>query len=69
MTPTSHSSSGLAIASDVLETLRCPKSGGPLTLGEHEGQPVLVSEAAGVCYPIQDSLPVLIEHRAIPFQR
>ena len=46
----------------LLEILVCPVTKGPLRYDREKGE--LVSERAGLAYPIRDGIPVLIEDDA-----
>lgn len=47
--------------------LRCPITGGELMAQlDAGGQPVLVSPAVGLSYPVQDSIPILLASAARP---
>ena len=57
-------------ADDVVEpwlraVLRCPLTGAELLDSrDAAGDPVLVSTAAGLTYPVRDGVPVLLPHEA-----
>lgn len=53
-----------AIKTGLLEILVCPATRQPLRLGETGA--ALVSDAAGLAYPIRDGVPVLIIEEAQP---
>ena len=45
--------------------LRCPVTGAELLDSrDASGDPVLVSSAAGLAYPVRDGVPVLLPHEA-----
>lgn len=46
----------------VLEVLVCPLTGGQLLYDEEEGE--LISEAAGLAYPVRDGIPVMLADEA-----
>lgn len=46
----------------LLELLVCPVTRGPLTLNEDKQE--LVSEKAGLAYPIRDGVPVMLPEEA-----
>ena len=56
------------ISDEALKLLRCPKTGGALERGEHQGRPVLVCRDAKLAYPIEGGLPVLVPTAAIQLQ-
>lgn len=49
---------------DLLALLVCPVTRGPLILDEAAQE--LISEAAGVAYPIRDGVPVMLIEEARP---
>jgi uncharacterized protein YbaR (Trm112 family) len=53
----------MAIDQELLALLVCPKTKEPLIYDQENQR--LVSEGAGVAYPIRDGIPVLIEQEAI----
>lgn len=55
----------LGIEPWVREILRCPVTGAELEDGVGpDGQPELVSRAAGLAYPVRDGIPVLLADEA-----
>ncbi len=48
----------------LLEILVCPLTKGPLRYDSDRNE--LVSERAGLAYPIRDGIPILLEHEARP---
>jgi len=48
----------------LLELLVCPVSHKPLTYDAQAGE--LISEAAGLAYPIRDGIPIMLEDEARP---
>ncbi|NAZ86967.1 Trm112 family protein [Kineococcus indalonis] len=55
---------GLRLEPWVLELLRCPLTGEPLSAVEVGGEPFLAT-AAGVRYPVVDGVPVLLADEAL----
>ena len=47
---------------ELLPLLVCPVSRGPLTYDEARGE--LVSQKAGLAYPVRDGIPVMLEAEA-----
>jgi uncharacterized protein YbaR (Trm112 family) len=66
------------LASELIELLRCPQTGQPLTAApgefiagrcDRDGRPLgdaLLREDRAVLYPIRDGIPVLLAEEAIP---
>lgn len=52
---------------ELLSVLVCPVTRTPLRHDEAAGE--LVSEAAGLAYPIRDGVPVMLVEEARPLQR
>lgn len=50
----------------LLERLCCPLTRAPLRYDEEAGE--LVSEAAGLAYPVRDDVPVLLAEEARPIR-
>lgn len=46
----------------LLDLLRCPQTGGPLHYDRARNE--LVSRAAGLAYPVRDSVPVMLAEEA-----
>ena len=53
---------GTAIDPRLLEILVCPVTKAPLRLDRERGE--LVSEAAGLAYPIRDGIPIMLPDEA-----
>ena len=53
---------GGAVDPRLLEILVCPVTKGPLRLDRERGE--LVSEQAGLAYPIRDGIPVMLPEEA-----
>jgi len=51
----------------LLSLLVCPVTRGPLTYLSDDQ--LLVSEAAGLAYPIRDGVPVMLAEEAIPWPK
>lgn len=55
---------GGAVDPRLLEILVCPVTRGPLRYDRARGE--LVSEAAGLAYPIRDGVPIMLPDEARP---
>ncbi|WP_432491999.1 Trm112 family protein [Kineococcus auxinigenes] len=55
---------GLRLEPWVLELLRCPLTGQPLTPLETDGE-VFLATADGIRYPVSDGVPVLLADEAL----
>lgn len=44
----------------VLALLRCPRTGQPLRVGNHEGRAVLMADDGRAVYAIVDGIPILL---------
>ena len=53
---------GGAVDPKLLEILVCPVTKKPLRYDRERGE--LVSEAAGLAYPIRDGIPIMLVHEA-----
>ena len=61
-TPSSTSRSGHAVDPKLLEILICPVSKGPLRYDAAAGE--LISEQAGLAFPIRDGIPIMLADAA-----
>ena len=53
------------LPSGLRAALRCPLSGDELVDGiDDTGHPTLVSQSAGLAYPVRDGVPILLVHEA-----
>ena len=53
------------LPSGLRSALRCPLSGEELVDGiDDTGHPTLVSQSAGLAYPVRDGVPILLVHEA-----
>ena len=52
------------LPSGLRAALRCPLSGDELVDGIDTGHPTLVSQNAGLAYPVRDGVPILLVHEA-----
>ena len=53
------------LPSGLSAALRCPLSGDELVDGiDDTGHPTLVSQSAGLAYPVRDGVPILLVHEA-----
>ena len=53
------------LPSGLRSALRCPLSGDELVDGiDDTGHPTLVSQSAGLAYPVRDGVPILLVHEA-----
>ena len=53
------------LLSGLRAVLRCPLSGDELVDGiDDAGHPTLVSQNAGLAYPVRDGVPILLVHEA-----
>jgi uncharacterized protein YbaR (Trm112 family) len=50
----------------LLEILVCPLTKGPLVYDRERGE--LISERAGLAYPIRDGIPIMLAEEARPLQ-
>ena len=54
------------LPSGLRAVLRCPLSGDELVDGiDDAGHPTLVSQNAGLAYPVRDGVPILLVHEAL----
>ena len=53
-----------ALDPQLLEILVCPVTKQPLRYDREKGE--LVSEAAGLAYPVRDGIPIMLENEARP---
>jgi uncharacterized protein YbaR (Trm112 family) len=51
----------------LLEILVCPLTKGPLTYDREAGE--LISEKAGLAYPIRDGIPIMLPEEARPLNQ
>ena len=56
-----------AIDPKLLEILVCPLTKGPLIYDREAGE--LISEQAGLAYPIRDGIPIMLVDEARPLNR
>jgi uncharacterized protein YbaR (Trm112 family) len=56
------SEAGVQVDPRLLEILVCPVTKGPLRLDREKGE--LVSEKAGLAYPIRDGIPIMLPEEA-----
>ena len=56
------SEAGLQVDPRLLEILVCPVTKGPLRLDREKGE--LVSDKAGLAYPIRDGIPIMLPDEA-----
>ena len=61
-TPSQASSSASPVDPKLLELLVCPVTKGPLTYDRARNE--LVSEKAGLAYPIRDGIPIMLVDEA-----
>jgi uncharacterized protein YbaR (Trm112 family) len=61
-TPDSTSPAGGPVDPRLLEILVCPLTKGPLVYDRQRGE--LVSEKAGLAYPIRDGIPIMLPDEA-----
>jgi uncharacterized protein YbaR (Trm112 family) len=54
----------VTLDAELLAVLVCPVTRGPLRWDEDAGE--LVSEAAGLAYPVRDGVPVMLVEEARP---
>jgi len=59
-----NQSRGQRVDRKLLELLVCPVSHKPLRYDAEAGE--LISEAAGLAYPIRDGIPIMLEDEARP---
>lgn len=56
------SEAGVQVDPRLLEILVCPVTKGPLRLDREKGE--LVSDKAGLAYPIRDGIPIMLPEEA-----
>lgn len=56
------SEAGMQVDPRLLEILVCPVTKGPLRLDRERGE--LVSDKAGLAYPIRDGIPIMLPEEA-----
>lgn len=56
-----------SISPKLLERLICPISRGKLDYDAEKNQ--LISEKAGVAFPVKDGIPILLEDEAVPLEK
>lgn len=57
----------MAISTDLLEILACPKCKGDIQLNEHGDG--LVCPACRLIYPIRDDIPIMLIDEAMPLNQ
>ncbi len=62
MSEPSAGSTGRTVDPKLLEILVCPVTRGPLVYDREAGE--LVSEGAGLAYPIRDGIPIMLPEEA-----
>jgi len=60
--PATESEANRSLDPDLLDLLICPVSRGPLTYKKDSQE--LISQQAGLAYPIRDGVPVLLKEEA-----
>jgi uncharacterized protein YbaR (Trm112 family) len=63
---TENQPQGAAVDPRLLEILVCPVTKGPLRYDHEKGE--LVSERAGLAYPIRDGIPIMLPDEARKLQ-
>ncbi|EHM00383.1 hypothetical protein HMPREF9946_02621 [Acetobacteraceae bacterium AT-5844] len=61
-TPSSAQPTGGPVDPRLLEILVCPLTKGPLVYDREKGE--LISEKAGLAYPIRDGIPIMLPDEA-----
>lgn len=57
----------MELSSTLLDLIRCPVSGDKLVYDKKRS--VLISQQAGLAYPVRDGIPMLLESEAIPLKK